>query len=390
MPTLGRTAGLWQWLLNFGRQNRLPLSEGNAVRALVSGDQILDAARQLIDTATSTLHVEIYIWGEDPTGRDLRERLQAAQVRGVQVRCIVDHFGSWEAAAPLAASGLDLRFYHPIGRRLPWQHWHRRNHRKLVIADGARAVLGSANWADDYDCSLNAACYRDLGLQVQGPVLKDLETDFRRSWGRAGGASFEGPPAAEQGLPAAEPGWLSDVPIQLVSSLNGGGRSLRRHLLLVLRQLRQQALIANPYFIPDPQLLRVLLRTARRGVDLDLLVPGNTDHAFAQAASRATFGRLLRAGVRIRERQERMFHAKAALLDEELVVIGSANLDSRSFRHNLELNLLLKSRELVDIFRKAMAPDLAASTPWTLEAWEALPAWRRLLQRFAYLFWWWL
>jgi len=390
MPSLGRKVGLWEWLLNFGRQNRLPLSEGNAVRPLLGGDQILEATRRLVETATATLHVEIYIWGEDATGRDLLARLQAAQARGVEVRCVVDHFGSWEAATPLAASGLDLRFYHPIGRRLPWQHWHRRNHRKLVIADGSRAVLGSANWADDYDCALNAVCYRDLGLELQGPVLKDLERDFQRSWVKAGGAPFEGPPPPALGLQAAEPGWIPAVPIQLVSSLNGRGRSLRRHLLLVLRQLRERALIANPYFIPDPQLLRVLLRTARRGVGLDLLVPGNTDHAFAQAASRATFGRLLRAGVRIRERQERMFHAKAALFDDELVVIGSANLDSRSFRHNLELNLLLKSRELADIFRKAMAPDLAASTPWTLEAWEALPAWRKLLQRFAYLFWWWL
>lgn len=386
----GRTAGLWQWLLHFGRRNRLPLSEGNAVRPLVQGDLILEATRRLIDEATSSLCVEMYIWAPDATGLDLLARLQAAKARGVRVHCVVDHFGSWDMTDLLEASSLEVRFYHPIGRRLPWQHWHRRNHRKLLVADGQRAVLGSANWAEAYDCSLNEACYRDLGVEVSGPVVADLLADFRRSWLRAGGAPFEDPPSGMVPRPESGSGWMHSVPIQVVSSLSGGGRALRRHLLLVLRQLRTRALIANAYFVPDPQLLRLLQRTARRGVLLEMLIPGDTDHPFVQAASRATFGRLLRAGVRIRERQARMFHAKTALLDDDLVVIGSANLDSRSFRHNLELNLLLRSPELVVAFREAIAPDLAASTPWTLEAWEALPAWRRAVQRFAYLFWWWL
>lgn len=385
----GRTAGLWQWLLHFGRRNRLPLSEGNAVRPLVQGDLILEATRRLIDEAASSLCVEMYIWAPDATGRDLLARLQAAQARGVRVRCVVDHFGSWEMTDLLEGSGLDIRFYHPIGRRLPWQHWHRRNHRKLVIADG-RAVLGSANWAEAYDCSLNRACYRDLGVEVSGPAVGDLRSDFQRSWIRAGGSPYQEPIPAALPAPAEEAGWIHPVSIQVLSSLNGGGRALRRHLFVVLRQLREWALITNAYFVPDPQLLRLLQRTARRGVAVEVLVPGDTDHPFVQAASRATFGRLLRAGARIRERQARMFHAKAALLDGELVVIGSANLDSRSFRHNLELNLLLRSPGLVEAFREAVAPDLAASTLWTLEAWEALPAWRKALQRFAYLFWWWL
>ena len=385
----GRTAGLWQWLLHFGRRNRLPLSEGNAVRPLVQGDLILEATRRLIDEATSSLCVEMYIWAPDATGRDLLARLQAAQGRGVRVRCVVDHFGSWEMTDLLEGSGLDVRFYHPIGRRLPWQHWHRRNHRKLVIADG-RAVLGSANWAEAYDCSLNRACYRDLGVEVSGPVVADLRSDFQRSWVRAGGSPFREPVPETAPALVGEAGWIHPVSIQVLSSLNGGGRALRRHLFVVLRQLREWALITNAYFVPDPQLLRLLQRTARRGVAVEVLVPGDTDHPFVQAASRATFGRLLRAGARIRERQARMFHAKAALLDGELVVIGSANLDSRSFRHNLELNLLVRSAGLVEAFREAIAPDLAASALWTLEAWEALPAWRRALQRFAYLFWWWL
>ena len=382
-------AGLWQRLLRFGRRNRLPLSEGNAVRPLLQGEEILEATRRLIEGAVGTLCVEMYIWEPDATGRDLLARLQAARARGVRVRCVVDHFGSWEMIGLLTGSGLDVRLYHPIGWRLPWRRWHRRNHRKLLVADGNRAVLGSANWADAYNCSRNADCYRDLGVELRGPVVADLASDFQRSWLRAGGAPFEQETLPEEPFPPCLPGWVHPATIQIVSSLRGG-RALRRHLLLVLRQVRYRALIANAYFVPDPQLLRLLQRAARRGVALDLLVPGDTDHAFVQAASRATFGGLLRAGARIRERQARMFHAKVALLDGELVVIGSANLDTRSFRHNLELNLLLRSEALAQGFEAAIGSDLAASLPWTVEGWDVLPSWRKAFQRFAYLFWWWL
>jgi cardiolipin synthase len=174
-----------------------------------------------------------------------------------------------------------------------------------------------------------------------------------------------------------------------VSSLNGGGRALRRHLLLILRQLEHGAVIANAYFIPDPQFLRVLLRMVRRGVQVDLIAPGSSDHPFVQAASRATFDRLLQAGVKIWERRERVFHAKVALLDEDLVMIGTANLDSASFRHNLELNLMVHSKGLADDLREALNEDRTHSRLLVLDEWRALPTYERALQRFAYLFWWW-
>jgi len=383
-----RASSLWQRLVDHGRRNRLPVSEDNAARLLLSGCRILETTRTLIDEARTTVHLEIYAWADDRTGRALLDSLLQAQARGVQVRGVVDFVGSWGAAALLEASGLELRLYHSLGRRLPWRLWHRRNHRKLLIADGCRAVAGSANWADAYNCELNPGSYRDLGLELQGPVVAQLEEDFGRSWARAGGRPF--PSAGAPVSSAVGSGWHRGVAIQVVSSLNGGGRSLRRHLLLSLRQLHTSAVFANAYFIPDPQFLRVLLRTARRGVQVDLIVPGDSDHPFVQAASRATYARLLRAGVRIWERGERMFHAKAALLDRDLAVLGSANLDSRSFRHNLELNLVLRSEGLATELRTTLDEDRTASARLTLQDWEALPPWRRFYQRFAYGFWWWL
>lgn len=380
--------GLWQRLVRHGQRKGLPQSEGNRVRLLRSGGECLDCVRTLVREATSSLHFEIYIWEDDATGRMLLAELQAAAARGVAVRGVVDQVGSWSARDMIRRSGLDLRFYHPISHRLPWSDWHRRNHRKLLIADGARAVTGSANWADAYNCELNPACYRDLGLLLEGPVVPALASDFAASWRRTGGKPFAAPAPAAPATP--EPGWQTGVEIQVVSTLNGGGRALRRHLKLVLGQLRRRALLASAYFIPGPALLRALRRALRRGVALTFLVPGVTDHPVTQAASRATYGRLLRAGAALWERGERMFHVKAAVLDEDLVMLGSANLDARSFRHNLELNLVLRSPSLAREVRAVLEADLVASHPVTLAEWTAQPPWRRALNRLAYAFWWWL
>jgi len=366
----------------------MPQSDGNEVALLRCGASILGATRRLIQEARSTLHAEIYAWGDDATGRELLALLQAAQARGVAVRIVVDHLGSWRARGRLAGAGLNLRFFHPIGWRLPWRLWHRRNHRKLVLADGQRAVVASANWSDEYDCSLSQACYRDLGVLLQGPVVAHLDADFQATWHRVGGEAFAPPAAPAPPEPLADA--FTGVDVQVVSSLGKGGRLLRRHLFLWLRQVRHHVFIANAYFIPDPRLSRLLQRVARRGVEVHILVPGSTDHPFVQAASRATYGPLLKAGVLLWERQEVMLHAKAAVLDEDLLVIGSANLDTRSFRHNLELNLVLRHGALAREAEALLAQDQLHSTRIGVDVWARRPLLQRWWQRFAYVFWWWL
>jgi len=286
-----RAANLWGQLKRYGERHRLPVTEGNDVRLLPSGTEILCCLRNLIGTAQRTVHFEIYEWANDTTGRELMISLLDAQTRGVKVRGVVDHLGSWDAIRMIKASGLDVRFFHPIGWRLPWRLWRRRNHRKLLIADSTRAMVGSANWSNEYNDESPPKYYRDLGIELQGPAIGQLEADFQKSW-RLTGGTMPGTASVPQ-THAAGPDWLRDVPIQIASSLCGGRWAIRRHFLLILRQVQQRAVFANAYFIPDPRFLRVLLRTAERGVAVGLIAPGNTDHPFAQAASRATFGRLL-------------------------------------------------------------------------------------------------
>jgi cardiolipin synthase len=160
--------------------------------------------------------------------------------------------------------------------------------------------------------------------------------------------------------------------------------------MIFLRQARKSIWIANAYFVPGPPLVRVLSKAAQRGVEVHILLPGLTDQPFVQAAGRHCFGKLLQAGVHIAERQGRMLHAKIAVVDGAWVIMGSANLDPRSFRHNLELNVALSHPDLGLQVQRILSHHHEESIPvnpvlWPLRPWPA-----RLWSQFAYFFRWWL
>jgi cardiolipin synthase len=161
-------------------------------------------------------------------------------------------------------------------------------------------------------------------------------------------------------------------------------------LELLVRQAEGRLWIANAYFVPSARLLGLLARTARRGVDLRILLPGVSDNALTLAAGRGVFGTLLRSGARIFERGGRFLHAKAALLGWEHALVGSANLDSRSFRHNLELNLLVQHTRLAADLEQAFLEQMPDSPEVQLADWEARSLGARLWQHAAYLLRWWL
>ena len=368
----------------------LPLREGNAVSLLQDGSAILNATKALIRGARHAIVFEIYLWADDAVGRDMAELIIAAKARGVEVRGVVDDLGTWGSGAMLSridAAGIPLLRFHPVAPWRPLRIMNRRNHRKLLIADGSEAVVGSANWGLDYDAEANPKAFFDVGVALRGPIVKDLVEDFDRVWKRSRGKDFN-PVVREE--PALWKGpWLESATVQLVTSAGRGGISaIRRHLRLLISQARKELLIANAYFVPGISLLRLLARAASRGVDVRILVPGRSDNGFVQAAGRASYGKLLNSGVRIFERQGRMLHSKAALFDESLSLIGSGNFDPRSFRLNLELNLAIHhpelARELQTIFEKHQTQSVEIQA----QEWARRPWWRRAYERFAYLFRW--
>lgn len=375
-------------MLRSGQRLGLPLRENNALSLLTSGSAILAATRALIRGARHSLYFEMYIWADDAVGQELATLLLDAKSRGVDVRGVVDDLGTWGSDALLLGldrAGIPLLRFHPVGLWRPLQIMNRRNHRKLLICDGEEAVVGSANWGLDYDEGGNPNAFLDEGVVLRGPIVKDLGEDFDKVWRRAGGATFER--LSGVGSAVWQGPWFKPVSVQLVTSAgHRGTRAIRQHLRLLLSQVQKELLIANAYFVPGTRLSRLLCRAATRGVAVQILVPGCSDSAFVQAAGRASYGKLLASGVRIFERQGRMLHSKAGVFDDGLTLLGSGNLDARSFRLNLELNLAIHHRGVAAELRQIFENYRAESVEIQVEAWARRPWWRRAYEQFAYLF----
>lgn len=380
-------------LMRAAHRHGLPLREANRVSLLGGGDAILEATLALIRGAQRELRFEMYLWNDDAVGHEVQAALAGALARGVQVRGLLDAIGSRDAKTmveELLTAGADLRWFHPVSSWRP-RLWNRRNHCKVIIADGAELVMGSANWGLDYRPAENRAAFLDLGMALRGPSIADVVADFAEAWRRTSGA----PPPPMADAVGEEPFWAGPwhggAQVQVISSLGRGGRRrMRRHLRLLLSRVQRELLIANAYFIPTILVLRRLKHLATRGCRVVLLLPGASDQPFVQAASRHIYGSLLASGIRIFEREGIMLHAKAALLDGETLLVGSANLDSRSFRLNLELNLLVRQPELVAEARQLFEEQLRHSVECTSTDWSHRPWWLRTWSWLAYRFRGWL
>ncbi|MBS1766518.1 MAG: phosphatidylserine/phosphatidylglycerophosphate/cardiolipin synthase family protein [Acidobacteria bacterium] len=377
--------------LRAAHRHGLPVREGNAAAFLPGGDAILDATLALIHGAAKDLRFEMYIWSDDAVGRELAEALKGALARGVAVRGLVDGvggFGAGRMVAELRRAGADLRWFHPVALWRP-KLWNRRNHRKLVIADGCEAIVGSANWGLDYRPTGNPKAFLDAGVILRGRSVADLVDDFAAAWRRSEGEAPPPPPFG--GAPIWNGPWKADATVQIVSSAAKGGRArMRRAFRLLLSQVRHELLVANAYFIPGLQVMKRLRRLAQRGLRVVLLLPGESDQPFVQAASRHIYPPLLTGGVRIFERERRMLHAKVAILDQEALFTGSANLDPRSFHLNLELNVLVRQPDIVAEARDGFEAQLPQSQEVQPEAWAARSRLSRAWSWFAYQFRWWL
>ncbi|HJW09539.1 MAG TPA: phosphatidylserine/phosphatidylglycerophosphate/cardiolipin synthase family protein [Holophagaceae bacterium] len=368
----------------FSRRHGIPLRSGNEAALLEGGHRFLEACRQGIRGARAHLRLEMYIWADDAVGREMAALLKEAMARGVKVVGLVDGMGSLGLGSllqDLQAAGAQLRWFHPLRfDRPPWL-MNRRNHRKLLVVDGVEAYLGSANWGLDYAPDQNPEAFVDLALALRGPVVEDLVADFEEVWRRAVGPAPALPPAP--GPACFEGPWLQDVQVQALSNVRSR-RVFRRHLALLLSRAGSRVQVANAYFVPGPLLIRLLRRLARRGVAVEILVPGRTDSALVQAAGRYAYGRLLSAGVKVWERQGRMLHIKALAVDGVWIQVGSTNLDPRSYDLNLELQVMIRHPVLSERVARLMEQQMAESVAVDPVAWERRSWRQRIQEAFAY------
>jgi cardiolipin synthase len=377
-----RTEGL----LRLGqRLVEAPASHGNGTRILVDGAATYRAMIQAIETAKDHIHVEFYIFQPDETGTALRDRLARKARAGVQVRVLVDAAGSsalpGDFWAPLREAGGKAAVFHPIGEMLArFRRRDRidfRNHRKIVVVDGRIGFTGGINVGREY-LGLDPAHgkWRDTHVRIEGPAALGLQWTFAQDWLFAADERLE----AERYFP--DPGARAgDSIVQVIDS--GPDRTwspIGHFYTQTIALARERVWITNPYFIPGPALEEALVTAALRGVDVRLLLPRRGDRVLVALAGGSYYKTMLQAGARIFLYDRGFVHAKTMVVDSWVGTIGSANMDTRSFHLNFELNVFVYDTEFVNELAAQFRRDLGAASELSLSLEETRGLPLRLLR----------
>jgi cardiolipin synthase len=358
-----------------------PLVDGNQVELLLDGPQTYAAMLEAIDAAHEHIHIESYIVDADGPGQEFARRLAARSRDGVRVHLSFDAIGSMRTPrsffAELEREGVVLCEYQPVRSLLAVLRGmaHRRNHRKIMVVDGRIGFVGGLNISREYSAGsaphwMRIGTDHDLGwrdshVRVQGPVVDQLQALFIEHWNQHARVPLL---AARYLRPLESAGRQRAA---LAASSAGRGRNpFYRALLAAVESARSSVLITTAYFVPPRRLLRALLAAARRGVDVQLVLPGYSDFWAPLHAGRWHYGRLLRAGVRIHERHDRLLHAKTTVIDGVWVAVGSSNLDWRSTVHNAEANLLVLDAGFATEAQRVFQADVAQCRAIGLQEWS--------------------
>lgn len=315
-------------------------SPGNHLELLLDGARAYEAMEAAIQGARESVHILMYIWQDDATGRRIRDLLVDKARQGVQVRVLVDGFGSSgfvrRLGRPLREAGASVGVFLP-SRFTPLESPRTNfvNHRKILVVDDRVAFTGGMNVGDEY-----AERWRDAMVRVEGPAVQDLQLVFLDDWYFATNELVE-----SDGGTAIAP-HPNGVDAAIIASGPDSESWIHDAYFLALTQAQRRIWIATPYFIPGPAILAALRTAAGRGVDVRIVVPSKSDVALVAWASRSFYRMLLQAGVRIFEYGGTMLHAKALVTDDSLGSIGTANIDSRSFRLSFEVGCFFASKEL--------------------------------------------
>jgi cardiolipin synthase len=369
------------------RDQGLHFTEGNRVTIYDAGRDALGEMLRSIESARDRIHLETYILRGDGTGRRFLGALSEKAREGVAVRLLFDAFGSLGLddafLHPLREAGGDVVAFNPLRRLYPRWAPRRRDHRKILSVDGVVAFAGGLNIGDEYwggDCAApQGRSWRDTHVKLEGPAVRDLDVVFLESWFRADGPDLSWPE-----LVGTAPPQRGEVRCAVVPDGPVYRRRRMRELVIAgLRAATRAACLASPYFAPGRRVLRALGEAGRRGVEVDLVLAGETDHPILRRAAHAFLPRLLPSGVRVHEYQASMMHAKVALFDDRWAIVGSSNLDRQSFEHSYEVNLVLEGGGVADRFRESFARDLSHSRRMDVEALAQRSLLDRLLDRMA-------
>jgi cardiolipin synthase len=362
-----------------------PLVGGNRVQTLLNGDQIFPSMLEAIRSAKQTITFETYIYWSGDIGKAFADALSDRAKNGVKVHVILDWVGSNKMDASqidaLRRAGVEVERYH----KPQWYTMNRlnnRTHRKLLVVDGRIGFTGGVGIADKWSGhAQDAEHWRDTHYRIEGPAVAQMQAAFMDNWTKITGKVLH----TADYFPA--PGTAGKQYAQVFqSSIEGGAESMHLMYLLSIAAATKTIHLSMAYFAPDEPTLETLKDAMKRGVKVQMILPGPiTDAQLVQDASRAKWGELLALGAEIYRFQPTMFHCKVLVVDGLWSSVGSTNFDPRSFRLNDEANLNVYDKEVAARQIADFENDLKQSKPVTLEEWQARPWHEKLKERAALL-----
>jgi cardiolipin synthase len=358
----------------------VPATEGNRIEVLRNGDEIFPAMLEAIAAADNTIDFLTFVYWEGRIGREFAEALAERAGHGVRVRVLLDAWGSHPIERSLLDSmeqaGVSLRWFRPL-HHFRLNKVNHRTHRKVMVVDEAIAFNGGVGIADEWLGNAgNEREWRDTHFRITGPAVDGLRAAFLDNWAETDSELFD--EYVDRFPNQPQPG--SSI-VQCVRGASETGDSYIYTLFCTLFQIAQRRVrIATAYFVPDTGIIDRMARAVRRGVEIDVMLPGpHADKRFVQLAGEGAYSALLDAGVNVWNFQPSMLHAKIMTVDGVIANVGSANLNARSTKLDEEVNIVAIDPELVAVLDAHFDDDLSRSVRMQPGRWER----RSMLQRIA-------
>lgn len=361
------------------------LVKGNDIQVIQNG-AFFDALIKDIASAKKSVHFETYVWWKgEITGR-VAEALAAKAREGVPVRVLLDASGSTrmddELLTLMTDAGCHVRKFHPL-RLSNLGRMNNRDHRKLLVVDGHVAIVAGHGVAQEWTGNgQDKKHWRDTAIRIKGPLVNQIQTVFSENWIEETGEVFAG----DEYFPQLEAEGNVEAHVAYTSP-SGSVSSVELLHLAAIAAARKQILIQNPYFLPDPADIEVFAAAAKRGVDIQVMMPSDdvTDSAIVQHASHHRFGALLEKGIRIFEFKKTLNHQKVIIVDGIWASVGSTNFDDRSFEVNDEISVGIVDEGIASELIDAWNDDMKHTEEWTLQSWKKRSLWHRLVDFSAFL-----
>ena len=367
------------------RLGEMPILGGNGGRLLTDTGEMIDGIVADIDAAERHVHLMFYIYADDEVGRRVADALRRAVERGVQCRVLADAVGSrgfFKRLAPdMRASGIDVHEMLPVNFiRRGLARIDLRNHRKVAVIDGRIAWTGSQNIVDP-SYGHKELVWHDMMLRLDGPVVLQLQQVFAEDWFCETNEELDGKSIFVDPVVTGE-----GVLQTLASGPTYDTENYQRMVVAAIYGARRRVIITSPYLVPDEPLLQAVQVAVMRGVQVQMVVPRQSDQRLPDLAARAYYDDLMSMGVELFLHSSGLLHAKSMTVDDSLALVGSGNFDIRSFRLNFELNMLAYGPDVTAYLRHTQQRYIGESFRLELDRWRSRAWWKKAAETVAKLF----